>query len=225
MIDRRLMQVSHRRAPLDEVMRVTERYRERHAGWNAKHFYAWYRKDGGQRSYTWVKSRLQEVGLISKSPGRGKHRKRRERAAWPGLMIHQDGSTHEWAAGQKWDLIVTMDDANNEHYSMFFVEEEGTASSFMGVKDVIEVHGLFASFYSDRGSHYWHTPEAGGKVDKHNLTQFGMALQRLGIEMIAAYSPESQRTLGADVPYPSGKAATRVAAGRHHRYGRGQPLP
>ncbi|HTJ55695.1 MAG TPA: ISNCY family transposase, partial [Nitrosospira sp.] len=192
LIDRRLMQVSHRRAPVDEVMRVTERYRERHAGWNAKHFYAWYRKDGGQRSYTWVKSRLQEVGLISKSPGRGKHRKRRERAAWPGLMIHQDGSTHEWAAGQKWDLIVTMDDANNEHYSMFFVEEEGTASSFMGVKDVIEVHGLFASFYSDRGSHYWHTPEAGGKVDKHNLTQFGMALQRLGIEMIAAYSPEAR---------------------------------
>ena len=81
LIDRRLMQVSHRRAPLDEVMRVTERYRERYAGWNAKHFYAWYRKDGGQRSYTWVKSRLQEVGLISKSPGRGKHRKRRERAA------------------------------------------------------------------------------------------------------------------------------------------------
>ena len=192
LIDRRLMQVSHRRAPVDEVMRVTERYRERHAGWNAKHFYAWYRKDGGQRSYTWVKSRLQEVGLISKSPGRGKHRKRRERAAWPGLMIHQDGSTHEWVAGQKWDLIVTMDDANNEHYSMFFVEEEGTASSFMGVKDVIEVHGLFASFYSDRGSHYWHTPEAGGKVDKHNLTQFGMALQRLGIEMIAAYSPEAR---------------------------------
>src|SRR6185312_5991884 len=38
LIDRRLMQVSHRRAPVDEVMRVTERYRERHAGWNAKHF-------------------------------------------------------------------------------------------------------------------------------------------------------------------------------------------
>ena len=38
---------------------------------------------------------------------------------------------------------------------------------------------LFSSFYSDRGSHYWHTPEAGGKVDKKHLTQFGMALQRL----------------------------------------------
>jgi transposase len=96
LIDKRLSQVSHRRAPVNEVLRITERYRARHAGWNVKHFHAWYRKEGGQRSYTWVKNHLQEAGLIAKSPGRGKHRKRRERAAWPGLMIHQDGSTHEW---------------------------------------------------------------------------------------------------------------------------------
>jgi hypothetical protein len=75
---------------------------------------------------------------------------------------------------------------------MFFVEEEGTASSFRGVREVIAAYGLFSSFYSDRGSHYWHTPEAGGKVDKQNLTQFGRALRHLGIEMIAAYSPEAR---------------------------------
>ena len=91
-----------------------------------------------------------------------------------------------------WDLIVTMDDATNKHYSMRFVGEEGTHSSLLGVKDVLEANGLFCSFYSDRGSHYWHTPEAGGKVDKTNPTQFGMALKRLGIEMIAAYSPEAR---------------------------------
>ena len=90
------------------------------------------------------------------------------------------------------DLINTMDDATSEHYSMFFVEEEGTASSFQGVHDVIETRGLFSSFYSDRGSHYWHTPEAGGKVDRDNPTQFGRALRHLGIEMIAAYSPEAR---------------------------------
>ena len=132
LIDRRLEQVSHRRAPVDEVMRLTETYRGRHQGWSAKHFYAWYRKDGGARSYTWVKSRLQEAALVAKAKARGAHRKRRERSPWPGLMIHQDGSTHEWIAGQKWDLIVTMDDATNEHYSMFFVEEEGTMSSLQG---------------------------------------------------------------------------------------------
>ena len=192
LIDRRLGQVSHRKAPVDEVMRVAEQYRRRHDGWSVKHYYAWYRRGGGSRSYTWVKSRLQEAGLVSKAKARGAHRKRRDRAPWPGLLIHQDGSTHEWVAGSRWDLIVTMDDATNEHYAMFFVEEEGTASSLRGVREVIESRGLFSSFYSDRGSHYWHTPEAGGKVDKKNLTQFGRAMQRLGIEMIAAYSPEAR---------------------------------
>lgn len=192
LLDKRLVQISHRRAPVDEVMRVVDWYRNSHMGWNAKHFYAWYRKEDGTRSYTWVKSRLQEAGLIERTLMRGTHRKKRERAPLVGMMIHQDGSTHEWIAGHKWDLIVTMDDATSEHYSMFFVEEEGTMSSFRGVQEVIEKHGLFASFYSDRGSHYWYTPEAGGKVDKQNLTQFGQAMKRLGIEMIAAYSPEAR---------------------------------
>jgi len=192
LIDRRLEQVSHRRAPVDEVMAVQERYRSRYAGWNVKHFHAWYRREGGTRSYSWVKSRLQEGGLVAKASGRGKHRKRRERAAWPGMLLHQDGSTHQWVPGCQWDLIVTMDDATNEHYSMFFVEQEGTASSFQGIRDVIAARGLFCSLYTDRGSHYWHTPEAGGKVDKVNLTQVGRAMKQLGIEMIPAYSPEAR---------------------------------
>jgi transposase len=192
LIDKRLSQVSHRRAPVDEVMRLVDQYRRRHDGWSAKHFYAWYRRDGGTRSYTWVKTRLQEARVIPKAEKRGAHRKRRERSPLPGMLLHQDGSTHEWVPGKQWDLIVTMDDATNEHYSMFFVEQEGTASSFQGVRDVIVARGLFCALYTDRGSHYWTTPEAGGKVDKVNLTQFGEAMKRLGIEMIPAYSPEAR---------------------------------
>jgi len=192
LIDRRLEQVSNRRAPVDEVMALTEQYRRQHSGWNVKHFHSWYRRTGGVRSYTWVKRRLQEAKLVPKAEKRGAHRKRRERSPLPGMMIHQDGSTHEWIDGQQWDLIVTMDDATSEHYSMLFVDEEGTASSLRGVREVIAAHGLFSSFYSDRGSHYWHTPEAGGKVDKENPTQFGRAMKQLGIDMIAAYSPEAR---------------------------------
>jgi len=192
LIDKRLEQVSQRRAPVDEVLAVTERYRRRHLGWNVKHFYAWYRREGGGRSYSWVKNTLQRAGLVTQAVKGGTHRTRRERAPWPGMMLHQDGSTHEWVAGQQWDLIVTMDDATNEHYSMLFVPEEGTASSFQGVREVIVSRGLFSSLYTDRGSHYWHTPEAGGKVDKINLTQFGRAMKHLGIEMIPAYSPEAR---------------------------------
>lgn len=190
--DKRLTQVSHRRAPVDEVMALLELYSSKHRDWNACHFHDWYAKQGGTRSYTWVKNQLQQARLIPTSKRKGVHRKQREASALPGMMIHQDGSTHEWVPGQKWDLISTMDDATNEHYSMFFCAEEGTASSFQGVKETIEGNGLFCTFYSDRGSHYWNTPEAGGKVDKQNLTQFGRAMAHLGITMIAAYSPEAR---------------------------------
>ena len=190
--DHRLDRPSARSAPVDEVMEMTSKYESRHLGWAVKHFYSWYRREGGQRSYNWVRGRLQEAELVKKSAGRGKHRKRRQRSPWPGMMLHQDGSTHQWVPGKYWDLIVTMDDATNEHYSMFFVEEEGVASSFAGIKEVIESRGLFSSLYTDRGSHYWSTPEAGGKVDRSQLTQFGRAMKQLGIEMIPAYSPEAR---------------------------------
>jgi hypothetical protein len=193
LVDQRLGQVSHRSAPVDEVIALADLYSHRYRGFNAKHFYSWYRRShGGIRSYTWVKKTLQGKGLVPKATQKGTHRKQRPRAPYIGMMLHQDGSTHEWVPEKLWDLIVTMDDATSEHYSMFFVDEEGTQSSFQGVHEVIKQHGLFASLYTDRGSHYWNTPEAGGKVDKENLTQFGRAMRQLGIEMIPAYSPEAR---------------------------------
>ena len=190
--DRRLSEVSHRKAPVDEVIELVDQYRAHHGGWNVRHFHSWYRRDGGRRSYTWVKNTLQGAGAVKRAPRRGAHRKRREAAPWPGMLLHQDGSTHEWVPGKRWDLVVTMDDATNEHYSMFFCAEEGTRSSFRGVRAVIESRGLFCSLYTDRASHYWHTPEAGGKVDRKNPSQFGRAMKQLGIEMIPAYSPQAR---------------------------------
>ena len=57
---------------------------------------------------------------------------------------------------------------------------------------MIERHGLFMALYTDRASHYFHTPEAGGKVSRTRPTQVGRALGRLGIEHIAAYSAEAR---------------------------------
>jgi hypothetical protein len=192
LLDKRMSQASHRRAPVDEVMALEENYQKGYAGWNVRHFHGFYRQEGGTRSYTWVKNKLQEAQLIGRAKRKGTHRRRRDRAALSGMLVHQDGSSHEWVPGQQWDLIVTMDDATNEHYSMFFVAEESTASSFRGVRETIQQQGLFCSLYTDRGSHYWHTEQAGGKVDKVNLTQFGRAMKHLGITMIAAYSPEAR---------------------------------
>ena len=191
--DKRLGKASHRRAPVDEVLSLQDLYRKRYNGFNVKHFYSWYIKQHeGTRSYTWVKNTLQAGKLVPIGLKRGAHRKKRKRSALEGMILFQDGSTHEWVPGKMWDLIITIDDATSEHYSIFFVDEEGTASSFSGVKEVIEKKGLFCSLYTDRGSHYWNTPVAGGKVDKENLTQFGRAMKHLNIEMIPSYSPEAR---------------------------------
>jgi transposase len=193
LIDKRMAQVSHRRAPVDEVLGLVDLYRNDYRGWNVKHFHAWYtREHSGQRGYTWVKNQLQQAGVVIRTKARGKHRKKRDREPLPGMMVHQDASTHEWIKGHRWDLVVTMDDATGEHLSMFFCDEEGTASSFHGIGQTIACHGLFSTFYTDRGSHYFYTPVAGGKVDKTQLTQVGRALKQLGIEHIAAYSPEAR---------------------------------
>jgi transposase len=193
LIDRRMGQVSAKLAPVDEVMALAELYRSRYSDWTVKHFFDFYQAEHqGGRSYTWVKSSLQQQGVVVRAKRRGAHRRRRERRALPGMMLHQDGSRHEWIAGIHCDLIITMDDATSEIYSAVLVDEEGTMSSFLGVQAVIEHKGLFSSLYTDRGSHYWLTPKAGAKVDREQPTQFHRALKQLGIELIPAYSPQAR---------------------------------
>ena len=191
--DRRLDRASARRGGADEVMAVLELFDTRYFDFTAKHF--WEKlvaEHGVSRSYNWVRLTLQAHGRVRPAPRRGAHRRKRPRRPMAGMMLHQDGSSHEWVPGQWWDLIVTMDDATSEVYSGFFLAEEGTMSTFQALGEVIAARGLFCSLYADRGSHYWHTSEAGGKVDKDNPTQVGRALDQLGIELIAAYSPEAR---------------------------------
>jgi len=191
--DRRLGRASTQAVPVDEVLRMVTLYETRYTGWTVKHFHErWHAEHGGTRSYTWTKNRLQRAGHVTRAPRRGVHRKKRPRKPLPGMMLHQDVSTHEWVPGCQWDLIVTMDDATSELYSASFVEEEGTMSSFQGLREVIEAKGLFSSLYTDRGSHYWSTGETGGKVDTTRLTQVHRALRQLGITLIPAYSPEAR---------------------------------
>ncbi len=191
--DRRLGRISARRAGVDEVAEVLALFDTRYFDFTAKHFHdKLVSEHGFTRSDNWLRLTLQAHGRIRPAPRRGAHRRKRPRRPMVGMMLHQDGSSHEWVAGQIWDLIVTMDDATSEIYSAFFVAEEGTMSSFRALSDVIAERGLFCALYADRASHYWHTPEAGGKVDKDNPTQVGRALTQLGIELIAAYSPEAR---------------------------------
>ena len=63
LLDKRLCQLSARRAPVDEVMRLVQDYQRSHEGWSVQHYYAWYRRDGGQRSYNWVRTRRQSGAM------------------------------------------------------------------------------------------------------------------------------------------------------------------
>ena len=192
--DRRLGKASARGVPADRIKWVQELYRTEYRGWTVKHFHEALKEQHSFKwSYTWTKTQLQTAGLVDRARRRGKHRRKRERKPCTGMMLHQDGSRHEWLAGKpQLDLIVTMDDATSEIYSAFLIDEEGTASTFRGLMDVFKAKGLPQSLYTDRGSHYFHTPEAGGKVSRERLTQVGRALDHLGIEHIAAYSPEAR---------------------------------
>ena len=106
------------------------------------------------------------------------------------------------------DLIEVLDDATSETYYAQLVESESTRTVMAALKEVIEKKGRFCALYSDRASHFFETPKAGGPVDLQRLTQVGRALKELGIQMIPAYSPQARG---------SGRAAVRHLAGLRDR--------
>ena len=193
--DRRLGKVSPRRAPAAELTRMQRLYQERYRDFTVKHFHEQLQKRHGYKlGYTVTRLSLQASGFVVKSKRGGLHRKKRERRPLPGMLLFQDGSTYRWipALDRDLDLVVVPDDATGAIYSAILVEQEGTASSFLGLTETIAKKGLFRALYTDRGSHYFHTPKAKGPVDKTKLTQVGRALQQLGITHIPSYSPEAR---------------------------------
>src|SRR3954462_15986137 len=193
--DRRLGQPSPRRADPAELGRMCGLYRDRYRDFTAKHFHETVVREHGYRlGYTVTRLALQAAGLVQKARLRGQHRKKRPRRPLPGMLVFQDGSTHRWLpeGEAQQDLIVTLDDATGHITSIFLAEQEGTMSSLQGLSETIRGHGLFGALYTDRGSHYFVTPDAGGRVDKAKLPQVGGALAQLGIRHIPSYSPEAR---------------------------------
>src|SRR6202051_4881086 len=192
--DRRKGKPSEKRVPLATAEQVLGLYQKTYYDLNIRHFHEKLKEDHGiHLSYTWVQQALQGAGLVARGRKRGTHRRRRERRPLPGMLLHIDGSRHQWFQDERWyDLIVILDDATSEIYYAQLVEEESTATVMAGLKEVIERKGVFCALYSDRGSHFWLTPKVGGKVDYHRRTQVGRALHELGVQMIPAYSPEAR---------------------------------
>lgn len=192
--DRRSGRTSPRRMPVAVVEEVLRLYREEYFDFSVAHFHEkLVEKHSLTVSYTWVKGLLQGSGLVAKDRPRKKHRRRRERKPLRGMMLHIDGSHHQWFGDERWhDLIVLMDDATSEIYYARLVAAESTATVMAGLREVVERQGIFCSLYSDRASHFWLTPKAGERVDRQALTQVGRALRELSIRMIPAYSPQAR---------------------------------
>ncbi len=193
--DRRIGKPSSRRAAVEELQRMLGLYEERYPDFTVKHFHEQLQKRHNYKlGYTVTRLALQSAGLVKPAPRRSAHRKKRPRRPMIGMMLHQDASRFAWLPGddRQYDLVATLDDATSALYSLVLVAEEGTASTFRGLLEVIARHGLFCELYTDRGSHYFHTPKAGEAVSKTVRTQVGRALAQLGIRHIAAYSPEAR---------------------------------
>ncbi len=194
LLDQRRGSPSRRRVPQAQAEQVVSLYRDQYFDLNVRHFHE---KLVAEHqiglSYTWVKQALQAASLVKRKSKRGVHRKRRERRPLPGMMLHIDGSDHQWFQDERrHDLIVILDDATSEIYYAQLAVEETTATVMAGLRAVIELKGLFCSLYSDRGAHFWLTPKSGGKVDYDRPTQVGRAMKELGVHMIPAYSPQAR---------------------------------
>ena len=224
LFDRRLGKVSAggRR---DEILRMLGLYREHYVDFTAKHFH----EQLVTRHHYGSATRLTKLqphrsGLVKPAPRRSAHRKKRPRRPMKGMLLHQDGSRHDWLAGaQPLDLVVTLDDATSEIYSAFFVAEEGTTSTFRALAEVVAAKGLFCALYTDRGSHYLHSRQPAAKWTGTTRRRWAWALGQLGIELISAYSPEA-RGRSERMCEPAGSPAEGAQAGRYHRHRRRQPL-
>ena len=179
LFDQRRRKRSIHRIPLETAERVLALYQEKYFDFSVLHFHEKLRKEHQiEVSYSWVKQALQGVGLVKRRSKRGSRRPRRPLA---GMLLHIDGSKHRWFQDDRYyDLIVILDDATSEIYYAQLVPEEGTRTLMPAVQEVIEQQGVFCALYSDRASHFFVTPKAGGKVDESQVTQFGRALQELG---------------------------------------------
>ena len=192
--DRRRKIPSPKRVALETVEKVLRLYREKYFDFNMSHFYDKLRKDHNIKlSYNWVRLALEGAGLIEKDRRHDKHRKRRLRKPLIGMMLHMDGSPHDWFGnGEEYDIVTILDDASNELYDIALVDEEDSLTCMSMIRNTVERKGIFCSLYSDRASHFFLTKKAGEEVSKDNLTEIGKSLRELGIQHIPSYSPQAR---------------------------------
>ena len=190
-------QASNRRFEGGRRDRVLQLYEGKYGDFGPRLAAEYLRKeDGEDLSEETLRRWLIVAGLWQPRRRGAVHRKWRERKAHFGEMVQMDGSMHDWFEGRrgKASLMVMIDDATNRTYVQFF-EEETTAAAMTVFLAYVERHGLPRSLYVNRDSIYETTRDS--TVDealssKSAMTQFGRAMEELGVRLIMAKSPQAK---------------------------------
>ena len=186
----------------DEVrMKVVELKQTKYKEANFNHFVELLEEHEGIKvSYASVHRTLTQAGI--KSPK--KHRKhkshhRRKRKPQRGMLVQIDASPYEWIIGGKpCNLHGAIDDATGEILALFFAPNECMEGYFEIVRQIVKNHGIPMSFYCDRHTIFISPKDGKLSIDEQlegkaaKLTQFGRAMDELGINIIKAYSPQAK---------------------------------
>lgn len=144
------------------------------------------------RSKSWFRDLFRKEGW--KSPSNRKPLRRDGRAAHPlrkpaprrGMLVQIDGTPFDWFNnGEMWTLHLAVDDATSEVLAGYFMPTERQLGYCYMMRLILNKYGLPMALYSDRHS-IFHSPKEG------NITQFGMMMEDLGIELIGANSPQAK---------------------------------
>ena len=139
---------------------------------------------------------LIDEGLWEKNRKQRTHRQWRQRKEHCGEMVQMDGSHHDWFEGRGPEcvLMAYIDDATNRVYCRFY-EYEGTIPAMDSFKRYIRRYGIPMSIYFDRHTTY-KSPAKPTIQEEINgeepLSEFGRALEELGVQRIYAYSPQAK---------------------------------
>ena len=149
-------------------------------------------REGIQMGRTTLRRVLVGAGLESPRRRRPpKHRVRRQRMAREGMLIQLDGSYHRWLGedGPQFTLLFAVDDATGCVVNALVCDHENTSSYFQLIQGLLHRRGIPLALYTDRHPVFKHRSEyrpAG------TPTQFGRAMEELGIQLIFALSSQAK---------------------------------
>jgi len=176
--------------------RVLARFKERYADFGPTFAAEKLAQEGLAINHETLRRWLVEAGRWTVGRKRHKHRAWRQRKECFGQMVQLDGSHHDWFEGRapKAVLMVMIDDATNVTMARF-AEEETTEASYAVFERWVRKYGLPTSLYVDRDSIYRCERLASVEeqiAGKEPQTQFGRAMEQLGVELILANSPQAK---------------------------------